>query len=248
MLFVIAVVAILVFLVAQIAIFSYLFLKTHPEMFRFFERYGFLPQNAMSQSALIQMLSAKNLWLSSVTSEVLLAVVTLVLARVTLGITAARLGLGKFPDDYRLLLAFGVGIGLVVVTDIVGALQNVAFGPQQPQLQALVLLSHHGPAEFVLDLMSVSVAAPFGEETFFRGLVFTGLAQRLPVWGAAVISAALFAGAHFEKFQVIPIFVVGLGLAYVYYRTRSLWCSMIAHATFNGVSLIFAYVAPQLVK
>jgi membrane protease YdiL (CAAX protease family) len=243
----VAVVAIFSFLVVQVAIFSYLFLKTHPDMVRFLREYGFLPQNAMNQHALIQMLSAKNLWISSVTSELVLAIVTLVLAIATLGITPDKLGLGKFPGVGRVAAAVAVGVALVIVTNIVGGVQNVVFGPQPPQLQALVLLSHHGWGQFALDLMSVSVAAPIGEETFFRGFVFTGLVQRMPVWGAAAISALLFSGAHFEKFQVLPIFVVGLGLAYVYYQTRSLWCSMAAHATFNGVSLIAAYFFPSLV-
>lgn len=246
-LFLVGLVAILTFLVVQIAIFSYLFFQTHPDMVRFFHHYGFLPQNAMSQKALIEMLSAKNLWLSSVSSEVILAIVTLVLARATLGLMPDKLGLGRFPGGAKLLGAFGLGVALVIITDIIGALQNVAFGPQPPQLQALVLVSHHGWDQFLLDFMSVSIAAPFGEETFFRGLVFTGLVQRSSVWVAAIISALLFSGAHFEKFQVLPIFVVGLGLAFVYYRTRSLWCSMLAHATFNGVSLIAAYFFPQLV-
>jgi membrane protease YdiL (CAAX protease family) len=247
-LFLISVAGILTFLVVQVASLILIFYQTHPEMLRFFHRYGFLPQNAMSQSALIHMLTAKNLWLSSVPSEVVLAIVTLVLARATLGVTPGKLGLGGFPQLRGILAALGVGVALVVVTDIVGQLQNLVFGPQPPQVQALILLSHHGTDQFLLDLMSVSIAAPFGEETFFRGLLFTGLAQRVPVWLAAAISAMLFSFAHFEKFQVLPIFVVGLGLAFVYYRTKSLWCSMVAHATFNGISLVAAYFFPMLVK
>jgi membrane protease YdiL (CAAX protease family) len=247
-LFLISVAGILAFLVLQVASLILIFYQTHPELLRFLHRYGFLPQNAMSQSALIHMLTAKNLWLSTVPSEVVLAIVTLVLARATLGITPDKLGLGSLPALKPILGALGVGAALVVITDIVGSLQNVVFGPQPQQVQALILLSHHGPDQFALDLMSVSIAAPFGEETFFRGLLFTGLAQRVPIWLAAAISAMLFSFAHFEKFQVLPIFVVGLGLAFVYYRTKSLWCSMLSHATFNGISLVAAYFFPTLVK
>jgi membrane protease YdiL (CAAX protease family) len=244
----IAVAGILAFFLAQMVLLAVVFDETYPHMVRFLMRYGVLPADATSNQALINMLTAKNLLINSLPSEVVLALVTIGLARAVLGIAPGKLGLGKLPSLAQFGIAIAGGLGLVVATDIVGELQNVVLGPQPPQLQALILLSHHGFGQFVLDFISVSIAAPFGEETFFRGLLFTGLAQRTPLWFAACISAALFSGAHFEKLQVLPIFIVGLGLAWVYYKTKSLWASMAAHATFNGVSLIFAYFLPQLVK
>ncbi len=243
MLLLISLAGILAFIVTQTVVFATIFFKAHPDALRFGT-----PAGALSQSGMIDLLSAKNLWYISVSSEVVLAVVTLFLARLALGATPQQLGLGKLPAEKWILFGVAMGVVLVFASGFIEKLQNVVFGPQPPQFQALVLLKHHGNWQFLLDFMSVSIAAPFAEETFFRGLIFTGLSQRIPVVFAVIISAAVFGLAHFEKFSVLPIFVIGLGLAYVYYTTRSLWASMAAHATVNTISLVVAYAFPQLVK
>lgn len=231
------------FFATQTIVFAVIFFRDHPHALDLGVSSG-----ALSQTAMIDLLTAKNLWYISVSSELVLALATLVLARYALGATAKTLGLGKVPAAQWILFGIGVGAMLFLASGVVEKAQNLIFGPEPPQFQALVLLKHRGGLDFFLDLMSVSIAAPFAEETFFRGLIFTGLSQRIPVVWAAVISAALFGLAHFEKYSLVPIFVIGLGLAYVYYTTKSLWASMCAHATVNTISLIIAYAFPALVK
>ena len=65
---------------------------------------------------------------------------------------------------------------------------------------------------------------------------------------AMVISGAIFGIAHFEKWSFLPIFAIGFGLAWVYYNTRSLWVNIVSHATINSISLVAAYLFPQLIK
>lgn len=86
------------------------------------------------------------------------------------------------------------------------------------------------------------VAAPLTEETFFRGFVFTGL-LRWGFWPAAAISAALFTLAHLDPGSMIPFFLIGLCLAWLYWSRRSLWESIAFHALFNSASLVLLYAA-----
>jgi len=79
------------------------------------------------------------------------------------------------------------------------------------------------------------VGAPFSEELFFRGFVFSGL-SKWGFWPAASISAALFALVHFDLGSLIPFFAIAIGLAWVYRRSGTLWHSMVFHALFNGIS------------
>ena len=53
-------------------------------------------------------------------------------------------------------------------------------------------------------------------------------------------SAALFAAIHLSLLSLLPIFVLGLGLAWVYDRTKSLLAPMAMHATVNGISVALA--------
>ena len=80
------------------------------------------------------------------------------------------------------------------------------------------------------------VLAPVGEEVLFRGLVFGWLRARWGPWCAAIASSLLFAGVHFAMTPLLPLFVVGMALAYVYARTGSLYFPVLFHALFNGVT------------
>jgi uncharacterized protein len=89
---------------------------------------------------------------------------------------------------------------------------------------------------------AVILAAPLGEELFFRGYLYKSLRRRMPVWGAAVVSGVVFGASHFagvDFLTLIPgLAVVGVGLALVYERRQSLLASMAAHATFNVVGIL----------
>jgi uncharacterized protein len=195
----------------------------------------------------ITLLNAKNLWLLSVVSEGVLALGTLFLARIMLEEGSRALGFRGRPAPAQLATGFGVGLLLFVASTAVGAVMTKIFGPH-PQPQAMALLKHHGIVDFLLDFTAVAMVAPIGEEVFFRGFIFTGLAQRMGPYLAMVISAFLFGAAHLEKWVFLPLFVVGVGLAWLYYRTRNLWVNIIAHGTVNAVSLVLAFTVPQLVK
>jgi membrane protease YdiL (CAAX protease family) len=240
----ISLVGIFAFFATQTVAFAFVFIKAHPDIFRV----SHVPREWVSQTAIINLISAKNLWLTTVASEVVLVALTIVLARAAFGATGRALGLGAAPSVGRVLYGVLAGVALVVLSSLVEEVQNLIFGAHPAQFPAQGLLTHHGLVDFALDFSSVSIAAPFAEELFFRGLIFGGLVQRMTPLYAALISAALFAGAHLEKWSFLPICAIGLGLAYIYYSTRSLWVNMVAHATVNGISLIIAYLFPQLVK
>lgn len=86
--------------------------------------------------------------------------------------------------------------------------------------------------------LSVVVAAPLGEELFFRGLIFRAVQARWGLIAGMVISGLMFALVHFEISVVLPFWGIGMLFAFAYHRTGSLWTPVIAHAIFNGVSFI----------
>ncbi|GIV18271.1 MAG: hypothetical protein KatS3mg023_0022 [Armatimonadota bacterium] len=89
-------------------------------------------------------------------------------------------------------------------------------------------------------VLVVAVAAPVGEELFFRGFVFNVLRHRLPFTSAVWLSAALFALLHVSVKNFLPILVIGVLLAWLYARTGSLWSSVMMHGTFNFLSAMAA--------
>ena len=84
----------------------------------------------------------------------------------------------------------------------------------------------------------VALWGPFAEEILFRGFILAGLISWLGEVWAAIISAALFAAAHILISSMIPIFLLGIILAWLYLRTRSLWPPIIAHSLWNTLVVI----------
>ncbi len=148
------------------------------------------------------------------------------------GLSRPRLGALRYG------LTFGAALyGLSILVNLV----QIRFTGEHPQDLVVAFGAHAGIRAFVLDLVNGGVLAPFSEEIFFRGLIFGGLAQRVPAAVAAAISALLFALLH--GIGVIgPIFVLGLGLAYVYLRTGTIWASMLTHSLVNVVSLVLLFL------
>jgi membrane protease YdiL (CAAX protease family) len=88
----------------------------------------------------------------------------------------------------------------------------------------------------------VVVAAPIGEELFFRGFLYQGLRRRFSVWPAAVLSGIFFGLVHLGGaafLLIVPsLTAVGIGLALVFERRHSLLASIAAHAAFNVVGYL----------
>lgn len=123
----------------------------------------------------------------------------------------------------------------LVIVYVVEFVNDYLINPPQ---QKFVSIFPHTAAGTILFVTLSCVIAPVLEETFFRGFVFQGLARKFgPVWGA-IASAAIFSAVHMQATVFIPLFVLGLLLCWVFYRTGSLWANIILHATFNTIATL----------
>jgi len=93
-----------------------------------------------------------------------------------------------------------------------------------------------GPA-VVFTFQALALVTPLTEEIFFRGFVFAGLVPWLGVGRAMVASAVVFSLFHLSVGVLIPVFMTGLLLAWLYHRTGSLWPSIVAHAGQNALAV-----------
>ncbi|MBM3449794.1 MAG: CPBP family intramembrane metalloprotease [Armatimonadetes bacterium] len=104
-----------------------------------------------------------------------------------------------------------------------------------------VLPSASDPLALAALVLLVCVFVPLAEETFFRGLLYRTLNGRKGMWRAAAISAAVFAAAHGQVVNFLPIFVLGYALAVAYELTGSLIAPIMIHVINNVVAMIGAY-------
>jgi uncharacterized protein len=83
---------------------------------------------------------------------------------------------------------------------------------------------------------SAILVAPAGEEIMFRGFLFRGWARsERVVWPAIIAISLLWAGLHiqYDWTGVLQIFVIGLFLGWVRWRSASTLLTFVLHALFN---------------
>lgn len=155
----------------------------------------------------------------------------------------ALAGLPAFPGrDVAGAVRSGVlwGVAAWFVATALGALMVTI-------LQAVGVDAEPQTAERAVNMLepwivvpAVVIVAPIAEEVFFRGVVFNAWLREGGRRWAFIGSSALFAIIHLSIVSVVPIFVLGLALAWVYDRTGSLVAPIAMHAVVNGISVALA--------
>jgi membrane protease YdiL (CAAX protease family) len=85
---------------------------------------------------------------------------------------------------------------------------------------------------------TLAIAAPFFEETLFRGFLLPSLTKIVPFWSALAISGFLFAVAHLNLADLIPLTVLGMVLGFAYMRSGNLLTPMLLHSLWNSGSFL----------
>ena len=142
-------------------------------------------------------------------------------------------------------VAYGLGAGVAlyaflvfIVAPLLLFFASLIFGDVAPPNQAELLLPPRpDEVETTVAAVGAVVAAPLGEELFFRGLLFRSLRRRFRFSVSAAISAAAFGLVHVLPLLIPLMFVVGIALAYVFERRGSLLASIAAHAAFNVIGI-----------
>lgn len=108
--------------------------------------------------------------------------------------------------------------------------------PDNPQRVVEDLGADTNKLLLVVGALVVIVVAPVCEELFFRGILFTVLRQRMPLWPAAVIDGVLFGFVH-GSLVIVPILAaLGVVFCYVYERTGSIFPTIALHALNNTIA------------
>ncbi|CAI7891950.1 unnamed protein product [Closterium sp. NIES-53] len=92
----------------------------------------------------------------------------------------------------------------------------------------------HDPIATLLYAIAVAVCAPVWEEVVFRGFLLPSLTRYFPLWASVVVSAMVFALAHFSLQRMLPLFFLGLVIGVVFVRSRNLLASILLHSLWNG--------------
>ena len=129
---------------------------------------------------------------------------------------------------------FLVSLGFTVAYTLV--VSALGWHVLEPPSTPLGDVEFAGPL-FLPIFLLVVICGPFAEEVLFRGFIFPGISNSIGPIKAALVTSVLFALAHQQVGVLIPIFVTGLMLAWLYHKSGSIWPSFVAHGVQNALAL-----------
>jgi membrane protease YdiL (CAAX protease family) len=151
------------------------------------------------------------------------------------------LGFGKFSWS-TMNIGCGmlfVGYGIIIVHNFI--LSMLGIDPQGKEIFD-IFSSIDSPVWLFL---AAVIVAPIVEEIFFRGFLFQGFRKRYGWVPALLLSSFIFAAAHLDLAALIPTFILGIILTYMYHHSNSLWPGMILHFLINATSTLSVYFITQ---
>jgi hypothetical protein len=148
----------------------------------------------------------------------------------------------RAPDAGLMLLAL---VGLVTLMPVVQWLGSVnewlplpeairEFDQQQMDLVERVLRGDLGVA---FSLLTLAVTPALCEELLFRGYVQRQAERSLGAAGGVLLSGLVFGLYHLRLTQALPLIALGLYLAYLAWRTGSLWVPIVVHFANNAFAV-----------
>jgi membrane protease YdiL (CAAX protease family) len=124
-----------------------------------------------------------------------------------------------------------------------GAITHLLAGQHPVHQDVAVMAGKVSPDMRILLALLVVCVAPFVEELVFRGVLLSGLASRMRIGWAMLVSAIVFGCVHLPDFKfawypVPALILLGVVLAWLRVRTRSLWPSITLHAANNFFAVL----------
>lgn len=156
----------------------------------------------------------------------------------------------RFIKDTGVGLAGYAGLLPVFVLSlvaVVGIAQWLSYEPPpHPLVEIFLEEEKRAPGVVLYSLFLACFAGPVFEEIFFRGFCYPALKKRWGVTAGLVLSASFFALIHQNAFAFFPIFILGLGLGYLYEKRGTLIPSIVLHVIHNSIFVGYFFLAKEV--
>lgn len=157
------------------------------------------------------------------------------------------LGLRYYSILKTLWYTFLALLGIFAMSFLYVFVMNSFFGIEAPTSKVEELVRSGNISSNIL-LVVVTIVAPFSEEIFFRGYLYSAFKKAWGVNAGLFLSSFLFALAHLEIYSFIPIFIIGWILAYIFEKTKSLFPVIFLHAAYNLILILIMLGQVEMVK
>lgn len=186
---------------------------------------------------------AWGLWFSEIVVFAGLAVIGFQLSQLE---PRRAMGLQRFAPR-----AFGQGFAFGLINYVAWAVPLMALAQaifpkwMVEKFDSAQVFERATPVELAIVLIGVSLAAPLGEELFFRGFLQRGLGLHHGAPRAIVVTALVFSIFHLDPVGLAARFELGVLFGLLAWRGGSLWPAIGAHSANNLISSVLFLAAGE---
>ncbi|MFQ6675538.1 MAG: lysostaphin resistance A-like protein [Fidelibacterota bacterium] len=131
-------------------------------------------------------------------------------------------------------------LGIAVWADEIDRLIALLIPPPEWVKEIMETIRAEDPLSLILLFLGAVLFAAVAEESLFRGFLQQTLETHWKdVTRAVLITSLFFAVIHFNPWLVIQIYLLGVLMGYLAWRTNSVLPSMIFHGVNNGLAFTF---------
>ena len=136
-----------------------------------------------------------------------------------------------------------LSLGTIILSDEIDRLIGMVL-PRPDYIEKLAeLFRFDTPLYALLLIFATVLIAPFSEEILFRGFLQQFLENHWKdVTKAVLITSLFFAAIHMNPGWIIQIYLLGIILGYLAWKTGSVFPGLILHSLNNGMALIMQNV------
>lgn len=102
--------------------------------------------------------------------------------------------------------------------------------------------------QLVIAILSLQIVAfaPVAEELLFRAVLYKLIRLKYSFAAASIVTSLIFASIHGIPHAILPLFIVSMGLCYIYEKTQTILAPVIFHSLFNSVNLALLITVKNL--
>lgn len=141
-----------------------------------------------------------------------------------------------------LLMMIPVGVGAAIGFNGLISLSGIAnYSKNYQDIENIVYSGN-----LAIQILASGIAAPLAEEFLFRGLLHKRIRHFLKPIPTMIISSMVFGLIHGNIVQFVYAFLVGMLLAYVYEKFKTIWAPVIMHAAANTSAVLLTEFVPAI--
>lgn len=153
--------------------------------------------------------------------------------------------LGPKPSSAAGVIGWGfIGFFMVLFGQAFAALIEQSLGVERGSENTALFIDIARSVPVVV--FAIAIFAPILEEILFRRILFGMLLPKSNFFIAALISSIMFGVIHFEFSHIILYSVSGFIFAFIYYKTKRIAASILAHMLLNGFVVLVQFFQEEL--